>query len=366
MGNIDLSIIIVNYNSTAFLIDCFNSIRDKIKGFSYEVFIIDSGSRKEDVENLKLLDKFTNVNLIFEKENVGYAKAVNKGFKLSKGDYILITNPDIIYLQNSIKVLIEAINILPYCGAVSPKVWWDEEKTFLLPYNEFISPYIIFKKNISKRISFLKRVVLKKWLEMTIYYWKAENPVEVDLGSGSCILTRKDVIDKVGWFDERFPLYFEDTDWFLRVKKEGYKLYCVPEAEVIHYYNQSAKQDMELSLSKFNQSMEMYLEKHFKKEKFLFEFFNKIINTFKSRKTYFKDLGELKEPLKIQVNNNIDKLALLSPNENLIPSAGNFFNDNYFEINKNIWDRLSVGRYFAKVFALNRFKEIESYSFYKK
>jgi len=367
MGNIDLSIIIVNYNSTTLLLECFQSLLRNMDRYSFELIVVDNGSRKEEIINLKNLKQYDNVFLILNKDNIGYAKAVNIGLELSKGNYILISNPDVLYLKNSIKELITAIDSVSNCGAVSPRVWWDEKQTFLLPNNELITPGYIFIKSLASHNVYLEKYILREWLKKTLLYWKAEKYLEVELISGSCIMTRKNIVNMVGNFDEQFPLYFEDTDWFLRVKKAGYTLYYVPEANVVHFYNQSAKQEKESSNLKFNLSMKKFLRKHFKKQMYLFDPLNKVLD-YKSvsvKSFSFKELGFLKEPIFFTIKHNSAKLLLLSPNECMMPAAASFLKSDYFVMNKYLWDRLSYGRYFIKIFDLNGNKELESFSFYK-
>ncbi len=366
MGHIDLSIIIVNYNSTSLLLECFQSLLRNMDHYSFELIVIDNGSRKEEIINLEKLKQHNNVFLILNENNIGYAKAVNIGLKLSKGEYILISNPDVLYMENSIKELVSAFGSLSNCGAVSPRVWWDERQTFLLPNNELITPGYVFLKNLASHNVYLEQYVLSKWLKKTLLYWKAKKYIEVGLISGSCIMTRKNIINMVGNFDELFPLYFEDTDWFLRVKKAGYKLYYVPEANVVHFYNQSAKQEKESANLKFNLSMQMFLKKHFKFENHIFGVLNKI---FKSKniqkKSLYENIGLLSEPFAFNVKNNSEKLLLLSPVECMIPSAGAFLKNGIITINRDIWERLSDGRYFVKVISLERFNELKSISFTK-
>lgn len=368
MGDIDLSVIIVNHNSTSLLIDCFYSIKNQINSLVYEILVVDSGSCKEEVKKLNILNKYNYVNVILKEENIGYAKAANIGLELSRSDHLLITNPDIIYLPGSIKGLREALDNLKDCGAISPRVWWDEDKTFLLPNNEYITPLWIFKKNLAGKLGFLRRFVFDEWLTETMYYIRAEEPVEVDLASGCCIMTKRKIINEIGGFDEGFSLYFEDTDWFLRVKKGGYRLYYVPKAEIVHYYNQSAKLNSDSADFKFELSMSRYLKKHFGKSLFLFSSLNRFVD-FKNKSMkpfYFKDLGSISEPIRITVKGNGEKLLLLSPNEYMIPSAISFFKKEHFELNNRIWKRLADGRYYVKIIRLGDKKVLESLCFYKK
>lgn len=367
MGHIDLSIIIVNHNSTSLLLDCFHSIKSHIKSLAYEVIVVDSGSYQEEVKKLNVLKEYKCVNVILKEDNIGYAKAVNIGLELSKGEYILISNPDVIYLEGSINKLISAFVSLSKCGAISPRVWWDEKQTFLLPNNELITPSYIFEKNLASRNIFIEKYFFKRWLERTLLYWKAEHPIKVDLISGSCIMTRRNIINEVGNFDEQFPLYFEDTDWFLRVKNADYKLYYIPEADIVHFYNQSAKKEKESANLKFNKSMHLFLKKHFRFGNHIFGIFNKIIESKNIlEKSFSYDIGYISEPITFNIKNSNEKLLLLSSVKCMVPSAGIFLKDNIIKINQNIWERLSEGRYYVRIISLEGFNDLQRISFCKK
>ena len=362
---IKLSVIAVNHNSSALLKECFSSIVSTIGNEPFEFFVIDSGSKEEDVNNLLNLER-DNVKIILNSENIGYAKAVNIGIRNARGDFILITNPDVFYKSNSIKIMLNALVTLPQCGAVGPRTWWNKEMTFLLPYSEIITPCSIFKKELMKISRAMNELILRRWIKRTLRYWLSEKPLRQEMLSGACIMTTKKVLDVAGGFDEIFPLYFEDTDWCLRVRKAGYRLYMVPQAGVIHYYNQSAKQDMEASQEKFNYSLDKYVRKHFKGQLFLLRQTLRLHKLSSNKaSTMYDDKGILNTPPVFTFKDGSRKLFLLSPVDSLIPSAGSFFEGNSFEIPVDLWDCLGEGRYFVKAFALERLKDCGSWSWVK-
>ncbi len=360
-----LSIIAVNHNSSALLKECLSSIVSTIGNDPFEFFVVDSGSKEEDVNNLLNLEG-DNVKIILNSENIGYARAINTGIRNARGDFILITNPDVFYKSNSIKIMLDALATFPRCGAVGPKTWWDKKMTFLLPFSELITPYGIFKSELMKVSQTMNKLILRRWIKKTLRYWLSEKPLRQEMLSGACIMTTKKVLDVVGGFDEIFPLYFEDTDWCLRARKAGYRLYMVPQANIIHYYNQSAKQDMKASQEKFNYSLDKYIRKHFKGQLFLSRQ-NQRLHKLSSNKasTMYEDKGILNTPPVFTFKDKSKKLLLLSPVGSLIPSAGSFFEGNSFETPGDLWDCLGEGRYFVKAMDLERFKDCGSWSWVK-
>ncbi len=360
-----LSIIAVNHNSSVLLKECFSSIVSTIGDDPFEFFVVDSGSNEEDVKNLLSLEG-AHVKIILNRENIGYAGAVNTGIRNARGDFILITNPDVFYKSGSIKIMLDALTTFPRCGAVGPKTWWNKKMTFLLPFSELITPYRIFKSELMKVSQTMNRLILRRWIKKTLGYWLSAKPIGQEMLSGACIMTTKKVLDVVGGFDEIFPLYFEDTDWCLRVRKAGYYLYMIPQATVIHYYNQSAKQDVEASQEKFNYSLDKYVRKHFKGQLFLLHQIQKLHKLSNNKaSTMYEDKGMLNTPPVFTLRDSSKKLFLLSPVDSLIPSAGSFFEGNSFEIPEDLWDCLAESRYFVKVFDIKRLKDCGSWSWIK-
>lgn len=365
MEKVMLSVIAVNYNSSALLKECFSSIVSTIGDESFEFLAIDSGSREEEVNSLQSLDA-DNVKILLNEENIGYARAVNTGIKNARGDRILITNPDVLYKPNCIKKMLNALVTFPRCGAIGPKTWWNKEMTFLLPLGELITPFWIFNTDLMRVSRTIRSMVLRRWIKQTLRYWISKKPIKREMLSGACLMTTKRVLDVVGGFDDSFSLYFEDTDWCLRVRKAGYHLYMLPEADIVHYYNQSAKQDTSASQKKFNDSLTTYLRKHFNGLCYLTTMFRRLVESipYRGDKTY-DDMGILTAPPVFIFKDSSKKLLLLSPLELMIPSAGSFIEGKTFTLPEDLWDCLGDGRYFVRVFNPVNLTDYSSWSWIK-
>lgn len=362
-----VSVIAVNYNSSALLKECLYSIASTAGNEPFECVVVDSGSRKEEVERLSDLER-DNVRIILSSGNIGYAKAVNTGIENAKGDVVLITNPDVVYKPGSIKAMLGALSELPRCGAVGPKTWWNKGMTFLLPAGEFITPFWLLRTELMRISRTVRDMALGSWIKKTLRYWRSAVAIEQDMLPGACIMTAREVLERVGGFDDSFRLYFEDTDWCLRVRKTGYRLYMVPQANIIHYYNQSAKQDTEASVNKYNDSLEKYMKKHFKQQLPLFRAAIQRLGKTGENKTgtSFKDMGGFSGPATFAFKDSSRKLLLLSPMDTLIPSAGAFFEKDSFRVPEDLWELLGPGKYFAKALDLDSLTECWSWSWEKK
>lgn len=223
----DLSIIIVSFNVKNLIKECIESILKTKNGFIYEIIIVDNASTDESVEAVKGL-RVRGLRIIENKKNLGFAKAVNQGIKSAKGDYILILNPDTKVKTDSLKKILNFAKSHPEVGIVGAK---------LINPDGSIQPSVYHFPS-------LKRAFLEFWLGKKGEYEKyaplTKNPLEVDAVTGAVMLISKRTIEKVGLFDERYFMYFEDLDYCRRVKRAGLKVFYFPEAPVLHYHGQSA------------------------------------------------------------------------------------------------------------------------------
>ena len=239
----NLSIIIVNYNTKDLLRRCLRSIYDRytvnIRRYTIEIIVIDNGSTdgsqgyiKDQILKIKNTNQKSKIIGIFNKRNLGFAKAVNQGIKQSTGEYILLLNSDIITKQDSIKIMLDFVKKHPEVGVVGGRLLNPDGtiqgSCFYLPAVwRAIKEFWLG----AKEISFFKK-----------YAPEGKKPVEVEAVMGAVFLIPKKVIGKVGLFDEHYFMYFEDLDYCRRVRKSGFKVYYLPKAEFIHYHGASGRQ----------------------------------------------------------------------------------------------------------------------------
>ncbi len=231
-----LSIIITHHQTPILLKLCLKSIKEslnKIQG--YEIIITDSEAEPNAQELIK--EKFPEVKFVSFPKNVGYAKLVNSGIKKAKGDFLLFLNADIIVHQSSITQLLEFIKSDPKIGIVGPQ---------LLAFNNqvqnscfrFPTPgALLARRTFMQRLNWGKKK-LDNFLMEDIDF---SSPQSVDWLQGSAMLTRKEAIEKVGLWDERFFVYFEDTDWCRRFWRNNYQVVYFPSSQMSHYHIRASK-----------------------------------------------------------------------------------------------------------------------------
>ena len=241
----DVSIILVNYNTKEITTSCIRSIFQNTKGIKFEIIVVDNNSSDGSVEYLKR--EFNGkIKLIKSDVNLGFGGGANIGIKESTGKYVLLLNTDTVILDNTIKNMFDFMEGEENKDvAVIGVVLIDENGNALQSYGEFL-PFkvgineFIFKAFLPKK---LNRAILKneKVEEFKTGLFQNKRFVEVDYIIGADMFIRKDVIDEVGVFDERFFMYFEEADLQLRMKKRGYKIGLIKDGTIIHLESKSFK-----------------------------------------------------------------------------------------------------------------------------
>ena len=263
-----LSIIIVNYNVKHFLDQCLNSVFKATTNISAEVFVVDNNSPDDSV--LMVKEKFPEVILIHNKENVGFSKANNQAIKLSKGEYILLLNPDTVVEEDTFEKCIQFMDAHPEGGGLGVKMI-DGNGNFLPESKRGLpTPSVSFYKIFGLSNLFKKSKIFSKY---HLGYLKEDEINEIEVLSGAFMWMRKSVLDKVGYLDEAFFMYGEDIDLSYRIIQGGYKNYYFPDAKIIHYKGESTKKGNINYVFVFYNAMIIFSKKHFAKKAKAFSFF---------------------------------------------------------------------------------------------
>ena len=257
--NLELSIIIVNYNSGESLKRCLASLKESRIESPYEIIVVDNGSQEGDLKGLE--EDLFNLQLIRNPKNIGFARANNQGISNSKGDHLLLLNPDTLVLKEGLDGLVKFMEEHPKAGAAGPMLL-SPDGTRQPSFRRFPSLLNVF----FGRTSFLtrrfpKNPFTKSYLMMDANSQRAR---EVDWIMGACMILRRDAFQGVGGFDESFFLFVEDVDLCYRLKRMGWKIYYVPEVRVIHEYGASIKTRRRLSMKEHHIGMYRFFLKHYR------------------------------------------------------------------------------------------------------
>ena len=230
----DISVCIVSWNTRELLYNCIDSILKMTSGVSYEVIVVDNNSSDGSAEMVK--QQFPQCKLIESKNNNGFAKGNNLGLRVATGKYILYLNPDTVLITNALYGMFHFMEANTNIGAVGCKLLNQDgsiqftcARTFPTLFNQFC--YFMM----------LNRLFPKSCSTTEMSYWDHRDSREIDCLSGACIFARKDIINKLQGFDEKFFMYAEDVDLCYRIKLEGWKLYYLASEEIYHLEGASSK-----------------------------------------------------------------------------------------------------------------------------
>jgi hypothetical protein len=222
-----VDIVIVNWNSGSYLQKCVQSIFNGInENFVQKVFIIDNNSSDASLKNIFLNDK---VQVIYNKENLGFAKACNQGFKISAAKYVLLLNPDVQLLQETIPQCISFMDQRNGIDILGCQLLNDQNE-IAFSCSRFPSAGGIFRDStglskIAPRL-FKPGIIMRDWSHTESQF--------VDQIMGAFMFMRRTVFEKIGLFDERFFVYFEEVDFSKRLSKVGGKSFFTSEIKAIH------------------------------------------------------------------------------------------------------------------------------------
>jgi GT2 family glycosyltransferase/lipopolysaccharide/colanic/teichoic acid biosynthesis glycosyltransferase len=253
-----LSIVIVNYNVKYFLEQCLNSVRKATEGIQAEVFVVDNNSVDSSCTMVK--EKFPEVKLIENKENLGFSRANNQAIRLAKGNYVLLLNPDTVVEDDTFSKVLVFMEKTPDSGGLGVKMI-DGKGNFLPESKRGLpTPAVAFYKIFGLSKFFPKSKIFGRY---HLGYLDNEQVHEVDVLSGAFMLLRKSALDMIGLLDEEFFMYGEDIDLSYRITKGGYKNYYYPETRIIHYKGESTKKGSVNYVLVFYNAMIIFAKKHF-------------------------------------------------------------------------------------------------------
>ncbi len=256
-----LSVIIVNYNVQYFLEQALLSVRKAARKVSTEVFVVDNNSVDDSVPMVR--DKFPEVTLIANDGNPGFAIANNQAIRASKGEYVLLLNPDTVVEEDTFEKCIQFMDEHPDAGGLGIKMIDGSGKFLPESKRGFPSPFVAFCKTFGLSKIFPKS---KTFNHYHLGYLDDDKNHEVEVLAGAFMLLRKSALDKVGLLDEAFFMYGEDIDLSYRLVKGGYKNYYFADSTIIHYKGESTKKGSLNYVRAFYNAMIIFARKHFKGE----------------------------------------------------------------------------------------------------
>ncbi len=265
MATIDLSILIVNFNTPEWVNKALTSI-EKYIDVSYEIIVVDNGS--DDYELRTVMKNFPAVQLIEVLENKGFAGGNNIGLKVSRGKYILLLNSDAEFTSNTqIKNMIGYMDEHPKIAVMSPRIELPSGKLDMASHRGEPTPWASFTHFSGLAKLFSQSEVFAQYHQTFKDFQKIH---EIDACSGAAMLVRATAINKVGYLDDEFFMYAEDLDWCKRFREAGYTVVYFPKSVIIHHKYKSGRGSQDQAVAQkisrhFYETMLQYYDKHYKK-----------------------------------------------------------------------------------------------------
>ena len=254
---IEVSVVIVNYNSFDLLNQCIDSLIKFTKDVSYEIIVVDNNSTDGDVETIT--SRFNNIILIRNSANEGFAKANNKGVKFASGKYLLILNNDTLFVENTIKKILDFVESIKKPTIIGCKLVNEDHShqnsayKFPLLMQHFAATFFLDK-------------IFPQLDSINKYYIDIEEkkePTIVDSVIGAFIFIPKETFNKLDGFDERFFFYHEDTDLCFRMKNNGGSVYYFSGTSMVHYGGGTTDNNLWFSMKNRFVSRIQFAQKHF-------------------------------------------------------------------------------------------------------
>jgi len=224
-----VSICIVTYHARDLLRDCLNSLCEG-NDLELEIIVVDNGSR--DGVGEMLASNFPQVQFIENDHNLGYTRPMNQALKSGAGRFLMQLNPDTLILPGAIESLVEFLDAHPGVGICGPKVL-NRDRTLQKPCRRGESrPWAVISYFTGLSTLFPKSKLFGEYL----MNYKDPDEIHPVAGvAGSCMLIRREVVEQIGYLDERFFAYQEDADFCFRARQAGWQVYYVPTAQIIHF-----------------------------------------------------------------------------------------------------------------------------------
>ena len=274
----ELSVLIVNYNSWKECAQAIASLRShgptRPDGspMPFECVVVDNASPQQPPRQVERVERELQLLreqqgddraglLIRHDENGGYSKGMNLAFERSRGRQILVSNPDVVFLDGLVARLQRALEGDPSIGIAVPKGYWDRELRGHLPPNTLPTLADAWGEALAAFSARRTRRRAKRLLAEWLAVWEADEPRHLPMMSGCLFLIDRDYFESIGRWDERYPLYYEDADLSRTIRRTGRTITQVPDARLVHFVNRSGMSDLDTMWSRNRVSKERYYAK---------------------------------------------------------------------------------------------------------
>lgn len=343
-----ISVLLVNYFSHQLISRAVRSVI--VDDSTAEIIVVDNS--ENTTEHASLVSVLpNNIRLIRAEKNLGFGNACNLAFKNSRGNFVLLLNPDAVIMPGFIKGAIDCMHQYPDFAGIVPKTYWDNSKTFLLPPSQMPNPFWELLISLGLRLPVWGKHCSNRFKSDSITALYGDSLAHQKMLSGAITFLRRDaILSLTHFFSPEFFMYYEDTDLSIRLLRKGWKLGLSPTIEAIHEWeNNSGK------AAYFSSSRDLFMKLNFPRlDKVVSGFRNWIEHKIQPKTVYhYNHLGSLSHPPKFLLLPKDGPYTLeVSLHPLFIPAA-------YFQhagaleefpiFSPNIWRLMFQGNYFIRI-----------------
>lgn len=259
---IDLSIIIVNYNTKLLTLQAIQSIYQSEIHFQLEVILVDNASTETGLED-EIGMKYPKVHFIANHQNEGFSKANNKGYHVAKGRYILLLNSDTVLQQDTLQVMMDYMDTYPSIGASGCKVVLPDGSLDKACKRGYPTPMASLYYLLGFHKIFHNH---PRFNQYQLGHLDPDQEHTVDSLVGAFMLIRRKAIEQVGLLDESFFMYGEDIDWCYRIGEAGWEIKYYPKTSILHLKGASSRKKPVKIIYEFHRAMLLFYNKHYRKK----------------------------------------------------------------------------------------------------
>ncbi len=256
----DVSVLILNYNTCQLTLDCIASVYRSATKYAYEIIVVDNHST--DDSTVRIPATYPNVVFIANPDNGGFAKGNNIGMKLAQGRYTLLLNSDTIVEPDTLETMVSFMDSHPRAGAAGCKIILPDGSLDKACKRGFPTPSASFYYAFGLSKLFPDN---PKFNGYQLGYLSPDECYQVDSLVGAFMLVRREVIEQIGGLDEEFFMYGEDIDWCYRIKEAGWEIHYRGDTFIVHYKGASSRRKPFKIIYEFHRAMWLFHRKHYRK-----------------------------------------------------------------------------------------------------
>jgi GT2 family glycosyltransferase len=356
----DVGVVLVNYNSGWLCASAVRSLlaqeftgRDGGRG-TLQLVVVDNASPQDQHAELEPL-RDLGVTVIYGRDNIGYGRGMNLGMNAIDAEFVLLANPDILVLPGAFAAMLAVMRGDPRAGVVGPRGYLDAGRFILLPPNDLPSLALHTVESLGRVHQGIARRAAHARSRRYLRAWTATEAFDTPMISGFAMFFRADLARRLGPFDPHFPFYFEDADLCRRVRRAGYRVVLEPRAEMVHFFDQSAKSARAEVMKKYEVSRGYYYSKHWGRcGTWLFDRLNAYASRHAESKQGWRfheceDLGRIAAPPVLTLEGDRDWVLELATDPAFLFCGGHLGRGGVATIGETGWNMLDATRWYLRV-----------------